>query len=698
MSALFKYVPWDTQQLVIAIRTGTVTLPDLQRPFVWSATKVRDLFDSMYRGYPVGQLMFWQTGAEAGARQIGVEVKSQVATHAIVDGQQRLTSLYAVMTGEPVMRENYQPSRIKIAFNPFSERFEVAGPGTSSGEWIADITPLFQDPVAAVEQFVTHAKTVKNLGDDDLLGLRRVLGRLAALDKYQFTVVELDKEADEEQVAEIFVRINSEGISLNQADFILTLMSVFWEGGRRALEDFARSARVLPTSGHATAFNWHIQPKPEELLRVVVAVGLNRGRLRNAYSALRGRDIVTGKIDISKRQEQFDLLVKAQDDVLNLLHWKEFLKALERAGYRSEKQISSKNAVIYSYSLWLIGRTQFGVSVADLKELIARWFFMVTLTARYSGSFESTVEQDLSRIDELTDRTPQAFIKHLSSVIDTTFTNDFWSISLPAELETSASRSPALFAYIASLNVLDADALLSSSSVRSWLDPAVLAVKGIERHHLFPKKYLSNELQVTNPRQINQIANYALVEWSDNIAISDKAPTEYWESEIAKKPAVLKDNRISRQLYWHAIPESWPNISYDEFLSARRKLIAQVIRDAYSLLLDDDYEPQYSEPDLPIETQEETPLHYGVSLKDLVGEGILLPGTILYPRSQNIDVSAEISIDGLIIISGEAYETPSAAAAAVGAQVNGWNFWIADTPDGELSLNALRKLAAQDGF
>jgi hypothetical protein len=693
MAALFKYVPWQVQQLVNAVSTGTLTLPYLQRPFVWPATKVRDLFDSMYRGYPVGQLMFWQTGAEVGARQIGTDQKTQVATHSIVDGQQRLASLYTVIVGVPIVLEDYREARIRIGFNPFTERFEVTTPAIeNSAEWLSDITLLFQDPITVVQDFVEAATEAKGLDKESGKDLTRVLTRLSQLNLYSFTVVELENEADEVQVAEIFVRINSEGITLNQADFILTLMSVFWEDGRKALEAFSRSARVLPAAGKPTSFNWHIKPKPEELLRVVVAVGLNRGRLKNAYSALRGRDIVTGKVDVAKRAEQFSQLVGAQKDVLNLVHWSSFMKCLERAGYRSERLISSKNAILYSYSMWIIGRTKFGVPILELREIIARWFFMASLTGRYSGPFESTVEEDLSRLEELTSRTPAVFTSHLQQQIDTALTPDFWTITVPAELDSSSSRSPALFAYIAALNILDAEALLAKVSVRSWLDPAIVSKKGVERHHLFPRNYLIRHLGLKNPRQINQIANYALVEWADNIAVSDKAPIDYWESELSKKDFGVE--RLARQRYWHAIPPSWPNITYDDFLSQRRRMIATVIHDAYKQLCDSDYKPEYPAPDLnaiPTQTRESAP-HLGVSIRNLMDVGLLEAGSVLVPRISDFDAVGEVTESGTIIVEGIEYKSPSAAGqAASGYETNGWTFWLADTPNGQKSLDQLRK-------
>ena len=108
--------------LIDAIGNGQIGLPDIQRPFVWKNVKVRELFDSMYRGYPVGYLLFWEAG-EAGARKIGTDNKQLAPTRVIVDGQQRLTSQFAVIKGVPVVRENYSTEKIEIEFNPLKQRF-----------------------------------------------------------------------------------------------------------------------------------------------------------------------------------------------------------------------------------------------------------------------------------------------------------------------------------------------------------------------------------------------------------------------------------------------------------------------------------------------------------------------------------------------------------------------------------------------
>jgi hypothetical protein len=105
---------------------GTIGLPDIQRPFVWKNTKVRDLIDSMYRGYPVGYLLFWENAYGGDGKVIGPDRKQKTANLLIVDGQQRLTSLYAVIRGEKVLRETFAKEAIEIAFNPVTEHFEVA--------------------------------------------------------------------------------------------------------------------------------------------------------------------------------------------------------------------------------------------------------------------------------------------------------------------------------------------------------------------------------------------------------------------------------------------------------------------------------------------------------------------------------------------------------------------------------------------
>lgn len=248
MSDLYKPVPWSVQNLVSSVESGALRLPDLQRPFVWEKVKVRDLVDSIYRGFPVGELMFWNVPGDIETKAIGTQKKTQSSKAQIVDGQQRLTSLYVIVTGHPVVDEDYRRDRIRIAFNPFTERFEVAGAALEkSPEWIADISNVFEDPFKARRGFRERYSVAHEITEEIDDRLERIFGKLYELRNFSFTVVELQSTVDRETVAEIFVRINSEGVNLTQADFILTWLSVFWLDGREELEEFSRNSRLTPT-------------------------------------------------------------------------------------------------------------------------------------------------------------------------------------------------------------------------------------------------------------------------------------------------------------------------------------------------------------------------------------------------------------------------------------------------------------------
>ena len=138
---VFKDSSYSLSLLLEGINRGEIALPDIQRPFVWKPAKVRDLFDSMYRGFPVGNLLFWATGAEIGARRIGTHAHEAAPRLMIVDGQQRLTSLYSVLTRKEVLRADYSSSRIRIAFRPRDCSFEVANAAVvKNPEFIPDIS------------------------------------------------------------------------------------------------------------------------------------------------------------------------------------------------------------------------------------------------------------------------------------------------------------------------------------------------------------------------------------------------------------------------------------------------------------------------------------------------------------------------------------------------------------------------------
>ena len=364
------------------------------------------------------------------------------------------------------------------------------------------------------------------LSEDDEEKIAHSLDRLFDLQKYPFTALEIAPTVDEEQVADIFVRINSEGVRLNQADFILTLLSVFWDDGRADLERFCRQSRVPPASGVTlSSFNHLIQPDPDQLLRVSIAVGFGRGRLQSVYQILRGKNPETGAFLAERRDKQFEILKKAQAQVLNLTHWHQYHSALVGAGLRSKELISSQNALLFAYAFYLIGRIRYRVAEHKLQKAIGRWFLASTLTGRYTNSPESTMDGDLSRMRNVVDG--EGFLRVLDTELATELTSDFWTVTLPADLDSSSARNPALFAYIAAQNTLAVRVLFSHKTVGDLFDPTVRTKKkALERHHLFPRGWLERN-GVEDRRQINQVANYALLEWPDNLDIGDSPPSEY---------------------------------------------------------------------------------------------------------------------------------------------------------------------------
>ena len=580
---LFKKVDYILKKLVEDISMGEIGLPDIQRPFVWSMTKVRDLFDSMYRGFPIGYLLFWENGCSDTHRTIGAGPKQKVARLLIVDGQQRLTSLYAVMKAVPVITKDFKSQRIKIAFHPLSEKFEVSNAAIEKdAEWIPDISILWQPdtkPHAFKRKFLEKLGKRRPLTAEEEDIIHERIDRLIKLEEYPLTALEISSSVDEDKVSEIFVRINSKGEALNQANFILTLMSVFWDEGRKELEEFCRRSKAPSPGGSPSPFNHYLRPNPEQLLRVSVALGFRRARLEHVYSLLRGKDLETRQFSDEQRVKQFALLQEAQAYTLDLQNWHEFFKVLKRAGYPSDQLISSQMAVLYTYALWLIGKRDFKVDLYRLREVMARWFFMATLTGRYTSSPEARFEQDMALLRGA--NTADDFVRILDEQIGAVLTKDYWEVTLPNELETAAARNTAQFAYYAALCLLEARVLYSKMKVSELLDPTTKAKKtALERHHLFPRKYLQR-IGVREKRLINQVANYALVEWSDNIKISDRAPRDY-VPELEKRFA---SDELQRMYDWHGLPSNWYELDYEDFLKERRRRIALIIKFGFERLV-----------------------------------------------------------------------------------------------------------------
>lgn len=584
---IFTHINRKVGELLSDVSTGRIGLPDLQRPFVWKDSKVRNLLDSMLRGFPIGYIMLWESPSDFENKgHIGINEKAFTQPRdLVIDGQQRLTALLAAIKGVKIKDVNYRERNIKIAFNPLTREFAVWSQAYArSAEWISVISEAFN---AAERREATHFRRafIKNLNetrernqqplltDDEEIQIEQNLADLLDLVYYQLPILEVRAVATEEDVAEIFVRVNSGGQKLTEKNFIETLLSVYDNDMHKNINDFCRDSRI-PMTG--TSFNHIIEADPVHLIRASVGLAFRRARLKYAYMLLRGKDLDTQKTSTETQVENLNKFRDALAVVTNLNNWHTFMNIMASAGYLRSSLVSSQNAVVFSYMFYLIGKTQFGVKPLELQQIMCRWIFMSTITGYFTDlSAESTVERMLTDMRSLS--TPEEFIALLDSEIRDRFTDDYFNTNLIRDLVTSSTVSPVWKGYLAALNVLHNNVLFSNIPTVAFLTPGASGTKSaIDVHHIFPKNHLA-KLGYDDDRDRNQIANYTFLDYQTNIVISDDAPAVY----AAKQRERLGDEAYLLSLKQNAIPEGFENMSYEDFLTERRRLMALMIKKAY---------------------------------------------------------------------------------------------------------------------
>ncbi len=577
-------------QLIEKIDTGELGLPELQRPFIWKDAKVRDLFDSMMRGYPVGYLMLWECPSLDKKKSIGVDAHSYDSPReVIIDGQQRLTSLYAVMKGKKVINARFDEKSIVISYCPLQNKFEVGCLATRNDpEWIYSISDLFisTSTFRFIGDFISRLSGYRaakgaQITEEEQSVIADRISAVVNLKNYLLPVFDIKATAEEEDVSEIFVRVNSGGVSLKQNDFILTLLSLYWDDGRREIERFSKESTV-PAKGRTTSFNQLTTVSAQDIIRVLMAYAFDRARLMYGYRLLRGADFDrNGVLDEDLRVQRFNILREKLPDVLDVHSWHEFIKAIMNAGYLAGDLILSGNAIFYSYALYLIAKHRFHASYNDNMHLTSLWFFFASLISLYTGSFESTVENHLNAIKGL--KTLEEYREFILSRVNERLTNDYFDITLVGSegLAVSGRGNNAWNAYVASLNIMNAPILFSRSNllVSKLFEPGTDGNRrSLEKHHLFPKAYLKAKGYAD--ALINQMANYALIDWKDNMDILDDAPSVYYPIVCAG----LSDEQIRRMEEENALPHGWENMPYEVFLMERRKLMAAKIKAAFDTL------------------------------------------------------------------------------------------------------------------
>lgn len=586
---IFTQINRTVFELLTDVSNGRIGLPDLQRPFVWKDSKVRNLLDSMLKGFPIGYIMLWESPSDyENKSHIGIEDKAFTQPRdLVIDGQQRLTALLAAIKGIKIRDVEYKERNIKISFNPLTREFAVWSQAYDrSAEWISLISTAFE---AAVQHKETYFRRefIKNLNetreknqmtvltDEEEIRIEENLSDLLDLLYYQIPTLQVRAAASEEDVAEIFVRVNSGGQKLTEKNFIETLLSVYDNGIHKNINDFCRDSRI-PKDG--TSFNHIIEVDPVHLIRATVGLAFGRARLRYAYLLLRGKDLNTQKNSTETRAVNLKAFRDALAIVTNLNNWHAFMNIMAAAGYLRKSLVSSENAVIFSYMLYLLGKTKFGVKPLELRKLMTRWIFMTTITGYFTDSAESTVEGLLTDMRNLSK--PDEFINVLDREINNKFTDDYFNSNLTRDLITSSTYSPIWKGYIAALNVLHHNVLFCTIPTVAFLTPGTNGTKSaLDVHHIFPKNYLA-KLGIIDDRERNQIANYTYLDYQTNIDISDGAPRVY----SAKQRERLGEEHYIMSLAQNAIPYNFEQLEYHEFLDKRRRLMAEIIRKAYNKL------------------------------------------------------------------------------------------------------------------
>lgn len=586
---LFDNIPSKVADILSDIKNGRVGLPDLQRPFVWQDNKVRELLDSMMKGYPIGYIMLWASPDDyENTVHIGKNEKIYKRPNdLVIDGQQRLTALLAAMYGVTIMDKNYKERAIRISFNPLTREFAVWTPAFEKNpEWISEISQVFAaDEEHNISKFrkayikIVNEGRAKNneeeLTEDEEDRIEENINDLLNLGIYSLPTLKINSKANEENVADIFVRVNSGGQNLTEKNFIETLIAVYDNAVHDKINQFCADSRI-PANG--TSFNQILQVDPSHLIRMSVGVGFRRARLRYVYMLLRGKNLKTGEITQNIREENLKIFKESLDMVTNLNNWHAFMNLFASAGYLKGSFVASSNAVVFSYVLYLIGKYDYKVSSVELQKIISKWIFMSTITGFYTGSAESQVEKQFADLRDV--HNADEFVVYLDSVIANRFTDDYFEYSLPSELNSSSATSPAWYGYIAAINVLGTPMLFSTAPLSQYF---ILGTSGdknsIDKHHIFPKNYLG-KIGYNNDRDRNQIANFTYLDYATNIDISDAPPTEY----VSRYRDKLGEEGYKLACKQNALPENFEQLSYPEFLIKRRILMAQIVKKAYDKL------------------------------------------------------------------------------------------------------------------
>ena len=580
------------------VESGAIAIPEIQRPFVWTSTQVRDLMDSLYQGYPVGYIITWQNPdvkLKDGSTSQGKRI--------LIDGQQRITALRAAISGLNVVDKKYKKRRIAISFNPLTEEFRTRTSSTERGkEWISDIAEVMvngYDTLTFVDEYVA-----RNPGTTRQ-EINSRLNRLIQIKNKQIGEIQLSPSLDINIVNEIFVRINASGVNLSNADFAMSKIAVYEkdpgdEMGMRLrkfidyfahlsaapdqFKDIAQNDSEFAKTDYFAKIAWLknetddlYDPTYNDIIRVVGLTQFTRGKLGDVVSLLSGRNFETRQDEKEIADLSFQKLEKGLYQFTNENKFKQFVQNILRgSGYDEPNMLIARNAVNYAYAMYL-RLLDIGVNHADANSLVRRLLAISLMTGRHSGGFETQFEQDIKRIQSAGD-----MAKFIATLEEQELSDVFWNSTLVDEFDKPTTNNPFWHMFIAVQNKLLKQSFLSKNNIARDL-----ATDDI--HHIFPKNYLVKHGY--DKSKYNRIANFVHLRNDINISVSDLAPREYLgdilsggnnhHSDIVNEAEMInnfEDNAIPKILLQAEVDD------YDEFLRQRQVLMAEMVREYYKTL------------------------------------------------------------------------------------------------------------------
>lgn len=600
----YSNYPLSISAILGLIEANDIAIPEIQRPFVWKKTQVRDLIDSLYKGYPTGYIILWKNPnvkLKDGTISSGKKV--------LIDGQQRITALMTAVAGRTVFNSDYQEERIKIAFDPFAalsddpdaEIFAVSTPAIrKSKRWIPDISELFANSYSSFKFIPKYCEDNPDIEPEQL---EKIISKVKGISNRMIGVIELSENLDIDIVTDIFIRINSKGTALSQGDFVMSKIAADEKHGGNTLRkviDYFSHLTVVPSfydyiASHDKEFSatpylqklkWLkddtetvYDPKCDDVIRVAFMHKLKRAKLSDLVSLLSGRNFETRDFNEDIVERTYAEFTDGVMNVLNEYNFKQFMLAIKSAGFISSRLVNSNMALDFAYTIYLLLKESGEVAVEDIKRYVQKWYVLSVLTGRYSSSPETAFAKDIRRIRE------SGVLAILKEIEDAQLSDNFWDVALVQNLTYTSTNNPTYLVFLAAQIFFNDTSFLSNNvPVRE------LIALGGDVHHIFPKQYLMDFH--FDKTLYNQEANFVFLDRPVNISIGKKAPNVYLKeakercmNTSSEQTGLINDiDKFYANLETNCVPVETIEMdfnSYDDFLDKRRKMMAAKIKKYY---------------------------------------------------------------------------------------------------------------------